>query len=182
MSGSRQTYHGTTILGLVRDGHACLGGDGQVTVGDTALKHTAKKIRRLNDGNVLVGFAGAVADSLTLVDRFEAHLAKHPGRIERAAVDLAKEWRTDRHLSRLDATLCVVDRTKALLVAGSGEVVEPEDGLIAAGSGGIYALSAARALVRHTQLPIRTIVEESLRVAAETCIYSNDHFTIETLD
>lgn len=176
------TYHGTTILGLVRDGKACLGGDGQVTVGDTALKHTAKKIRRLSDGQVLVGFAGAVADSLTMVERFEAHLAKHPGRIERAAVDLAKEWRTDRHLARLDATLCVVDRTKALLVAGSGEVVEPEDGLIAAGSGGIYALSAARALVRHTQLPIRQVVEESLRVAAETCIYSNDHFTIETLD
>lgn len=179
---SRQTWHGTTILGYVRDGKAALGGDGQVTVGDTALKHTAKKIRRLSDGQVLVGFAGAVADSLTLVERFEAHLAKHPGRIERAAVDLAKEWRTDRHLSRLDATICVVDRNRALLVAGSGEVVEPEDGLVAAGSGGAYALSAARALVRHTQLPHRTIVEESLRVAAETCIYSNDRFTIETLD
>jgi len=177
-----RTPHGTTILGAVQGGRAALGGDGQVTVGDTALKHTARKIRRLGTGDVLVGFAGAVADSLTLVERFEAMLSKHPGRIERAAVELAKEWRTDRHLMRLDATLAVVDRTRALIVAGSGEVVEPEDGIVAAGSGGPYALAAARALSRHSNMPLRQLVEESLRVASEICIFSNDRFVIETLD
>ena len=174
--------YGTTILGVVKDGRAALGSDGQVTLGETALKHTARKVRRLGDGQVLVGFAGAVADSLTLVERFEAQLGKHPGRIERAAVALAKEWRTDRHLMRLDATLAVVDRHRALIVAGSGEVVEPEDGIVAAGSGGPFALSAARALLRHADLALAELVSESLKVASEICIYSNDHFTIETLD
>lgn len=178
----RERPHGTTILGVVRDGLAALGGDGQVTIGDTALKHTARKVRRLGDGQVLVGFAGAVADSLTLVERFEGMLSKYPGRIERAAVELAKEWRTDRHLSRLDATIAVLDRTKALIVAGSGEVVEPEDGIVAAGSGGPYALAAARALSRHTQLPLRQVVEEALKLAAEICIFSNDRILIESLD
>jgi ATP-dependent HslUV protease subunit HslV len=182
MVGRRPVPHGTTILGVVRDGRAAIGGDGQVTVGDTALKHTARKIRRLADGQVLVGFAGAVADSMTLVERFEGMLSKHSGKIERAAVELAKEWRTDRHLMRLDATLAVVDRTRALIVAGSGEVVEPEDGIVAAGSGGPYALAAARALSRHAALPLRQLVEESLRVASEICIYSNDRFVIETLE
>jgi ATP-dependent HslUV protease subunit HslV len=179
---SPQSLYGTTILGLSRDGKAALGSDGQVTVGDTALKHSANKIRRLNDGEVLVGFAGAVADSLTLLERFESQLSKYPGRIERAAVELAKEWRTDRALSRLDATLAIVDCHKALLVAGSGEVIEPEDGIVAAGSGGAYALSGARALVRHTKLPLREIVSEGLKLASEICIYTNDHFTIEVIE
>jgi ATP-dependent HslUV protease subunit HslV len=153
------------------------------TVGDTALKHTARKVRRLADGQVLVGFAGAVADSLTMVERFEAMLSKHSGRLERAAVELAKEWRTDRHLMRLDATLAVVDRTRALIVAGSGEVVETEDGVVAAGSGGPFALAAARALMRHAPaMPLRQMVEESLKIAAEICIFSNDRFVIETLE
>jgi ATP-dependent HslUV protease subunit HslV len=182
MGARHHTPHGTTILGIVRDGRAAIGGDGQVTIGETALKHTARKIRRLADGQVLVGFAGAVADSLTLVERFEAMLSKHSGKIERAAVELAKEWRTDRHLMRLDATLAVVDRAHALIVAGSGEVVEPEDGIVAAGSGGPYALAAARALSRHAALPLRQLVEESLRVASEICIFSNDRFVIETLE
>jgi ATP-dependent HslUV protease subunit HslV len=182
MGGARPRWHGTTILGMVRDGRAAMGGDGQVTLGDTALKHTARKIRRLGEGKVLVGFAGAVADSLTLVERFEAMLSKHSGRIERAAVELAKEWRTDRHLIRLDATLAVVDRTRALIVAGSGEVVEPEDGIVAAGSGGAYALAAARALSRHAQFTPPEIVDLSLRIASEICIYSNDRLVIETLE
>lgn len=182
MGARRERLHGTTILGVVRDGRAAIGGDGQVTLGETALKHTARKIRRLADGEVLVGFAGAVADSMTLVERFETMLSKHSGRIERAAVELAKEWRTDRHLIRLDATLAVVDRTRALIVSGSGEVVEPEDGIVAAGSGGAYALAAARALGRHAQLPLRQLVEESLRIASEICIYSNERFVVETLE
>jgi ATP-dependent HslUV protease subunit HslV len=178
----RVRIYGTTILGMVRDGRAALGCDGQVTVGDTALKHTARKLRRLDDGKVLVGFAGVVADSLTLMERFEGMLSKYPGRLERAAVELAKEWRTDRHLHRLDATLAVADREKALLVTGSGEVIEPDDGIVSAGSGGAYALAAARALRTHTQLSVTNIVEESLRIAGEICIYSNDRIQIETLD
>jgi ATP-dependent HslUV protease subunit HslV len=179
---SPKTLYGTTILGISRDGLAALGSDGQVTVGDTALKHSANKIRRLSDGEVLVGFAGAVADSLTLLERFESQLSKYPGRIERAAVELAKEWRTDRTLSRLDATLAIVDRKNALLVAGSGEVIEPEDGIVAAGSGGAYALSGARALLRHTKLPVREIVAEGLRLASEICIYTNDQFVLEVIE
>ena len=184
MSNSSRDWrpHGTTILGISIDGKAALGSDGQVTLGETTLKHTANKIRVMADGNVLVGFAGAVADSLTLLERFEAQLSKYPGRIERAAVELAKEWRTDRSLSRLDAMLAMVDLKKALLVAGSGEVIEPEDGIVAAGSGGAYALAGARALIRHTKLPIREVVEESLRLASEICIYTNDQFSIEILE
>jgi ATP-dependent HslUV protease subunit HslV len=178
----RWELHGTTILGIVRDGKAALGGDGQVSFGETALKHTARKVRRVADGEVLVGFAGAVADSLALLERFEAMLNKYPGRIERAAVELAKEWRMDRHLSRLDATLAVVDRTRSLLVAGSGEVVEPDDGIVAAGSGGPYALAAARALLRHSDLPIRELVSEGLRITSEICVFTNERFHIETLE
>lgn len=184
MNGHRnhQTIHGTTILGISRDGKAALGSDGQVSLGDMTLKHSANKVRRLGDGPVIVGFAGAVADSLTLLERFEAQLAKYPGKFDRAAVELAKEWRTDRSLSRLEANLAMVDGHKALLVAGSGEVIEAEDGIVATGSGGAYALAAARVLVRHTQLSIRDVVEESLRVAAEICVYTNDHITIEVIE
>jgi len=174
--------HGTTILGVCRNGKAAMASDGQVSLGDTALKHTARKIRRLANGEVLVGFAGAVADSLTLLDRFEAQLSKHPGRIERAAVELAKEWRTSRTLSRLNAMLAVVNREKALLVIGSGEVLESEDGVVAAGSGGSYALAAARGLLRHTQMPPEVIVREGLQIAADICIYTNDQISVEVLE
>lgn len=174
--------HGTTILGVCRDGKAAMASDGQVSLGDTALKHTARKVRRLANGEVLVGFAGAVADSLTLLDRFEAQLSKHPGRIERAAVELAKEWRTSRNLSRLNAMLSVVNRDKALLVIGSGEVLESEDGVVAAGSGGSYALAAARALLRHTPMVPEEIVREGLRIAADICIYTNDQIAVEVLE
>jgi ATP-dependent HslUV protease subunit HslV len=174
--------HGTTILGVSRDGKAAMASDGQVSLGETSLKQTARKVRRLAGGEVLVGFAGAVADSLTLLERFEAHLAKHPGRIERAAVDLAKEWRTNRNLSRLNAMLAVVDRQKALLIIGSGEVLESEDGVVAAGSGGAYALAAARALLRHTRLTPPEIVREGLTIAADICIYTNAQIFVEVLE
>lgn len=174
--------HGTTILGVCKDGRAAMASDGQVSLGDTALKHTARKVRRLANGEVLVGFAGAVADSLTLLERFEAQISKHPGRIERAAVELAKEWRTNRNLSRLNAMLAVVNREKALLIVGTGEVLESEDGIVSAGSGGTYALAAARSLLRHTTLPPESIVREGLMVAADICIYTNDQIFVEVLE
>ncbi len=181
-SGRKLSLHGTTILGVTRDGKAAMASDGQVSLGDTTLKQTARKVRRLAGGEVLVGFAGAVADSLTLLERFEAQLSKHPGRVERAAVELAKEWRTNRNLSRLNAMLAVVDREKALLVIGSGEVLESEDGLVAAGSGGAYALAAARALLRHTSMTPEQIVREGLTIAADICIYTNAQISVEILE
>jgi ATP-dependent HslUV protease subunit HslV len=178
---SAAEFRGTTVLGILGEGAAALGGDGQVTLGNTIMKGEAQKVRRLHDGNVLVGFAGSAADGLALLERFEGKLKQHGGKLPRAAVELAKEWRTDRFLRRLEALLAAVDRETALIVSGTGEVVEPDDGIVAIGSGGPFALSAARALRAHTELSPREIVERSLRIAAGVCIYTNDHITVEEL-
>jgi ATP-dependent HslUV protease subunit HslV len=171
----------TTVLGCVRDGAAALGADGQVTMGDVVVKAHARKIRRLGDGSVLAGFAGAAGDALSLLDRLEEQVKRYPGQLERACIALVKEWRTDRMLHRLDATIACLDKKRALLLAGSGEIVEPDDGLVAVGSGASFALAAARALSRHTKLPPATIVRESLVVAGELCVYTNLELEVETL-
>ncbi len=170
--------YGTTILAVRRDGRTALGGDGQVTQNQTVLKGTAVKIRRLQEGQVLAGFAGAVADALALFDRFEAKL-KEFNSLRRAAVELAKDWRTDRYLRRLEAMLIVADADALLLVSGTGEVIEPDDACLAVGSGGNFALAAARALLRHTDLSAREVVSASLTIASELCVYTNNHLTIE---
>ncbi len=174
-------FRATTVLGYVKDGTAALGADGQVTMGDIVVKSRARKVRRLGEGQVLAGFAGAAGDALSLLDRLEDQVKKYPGQLERACVALAKEWRTDRVLHRLDATLACVDRKRALLVAGSGEIVEPDDGLIAVGSGAPYALAAARALIRHAKLTPEALVRASLMIAGEICIYTNLEIELETL-
>lgn len=179
---SMEVFHGTTILSVRRGEHVAIGGDGQVTLGATVVKSTARKVRRLFHGKVLAGFAGATADAFTLFERFEAQLEKHQGHLVRSAVDLAKDWRTDRMLRRLEAMLAVADRQSSLIITGNGDVLEPEYGVIAIGSGGNYALAAARALVAHTDLSAREVVEQSLGVAADICIYTNRQFTIETLE
>jgi ATP-dependent HslUV protease, peptidase subunit HslV len=171
----------TTILGLVRENQAALGGDGQITIGSTILKVNARKIRRLGGGAVLAGFAGSSADGLQLFERFEAKLETFHGGLRRAAVELAKDWRTDRILRRLDAQLIAVTREQALLITGSGDVVEPDDGIVAIGSGGPYALAACRALLRHGSLDVATTVTEALRIAGEICIYTGSHQEILTL-
>lgn len=172
--------HGTTIVAVRRDGRGAMACDGQVTLGQAQiLKHTARKIRRIGQGQVLAGFAGAVADALTLLERFEARLEEARGHLPRAAVAVAREWRTDRALRQLEAMLVVMDPQHLLVVSGSGEVIEPDDGVAAVGSGGPYALAAARALLRHTPLDARTIAEEALRIAASICVYTNTHLTVE---
>jgi ATP-dependent HslUV protease subunit HslV len=171
----------TTVLGYVQGGKAALGADGQVTLGDVVIKNNARKIRVLGDGQVLAGFAGAAGDALALLDRLEEQVKRYPGQLDRACVALVKEWRTDRTLNRLEATLACVDRKKALMVAGSGEVVEPDDGLIAIGSGGPYALAAARALIRNAKLSPEALVREALTIAGEICIYTNLELELETL-
>jgi ATP-dependent HslUV protease subunit HslV len=155
-----------------------MGSDGQVTVGQTVMKHSARKVRTLYNDSVLAGFAGAAADAFTLFGKFEEHLDKHRGHLERAAVELAKEWRTDKYLRHLEALLAVLNKEKALIISGTGEIVEPDDGILAIGSGGSYALAAARMLVKHSELSARDIVRESLQTAADLCIYSNAKFTI----
>jgi ATP-dependent HslUV protease, peptidase subunit HslV len=180
-AGGRPRFRSTTVLGWVHGGTAALGADGQVTMGEVVVKSKARKIRRLGDGQVLAGFAGAAGDALALLDRLEEQVKRHPGQLERACVALAKEWRTDRALHRLDATLACVDRKRALLVAGTGEIVVPDDGLLAIGSGAPYALAAARALVRNTKLTPEALVRESLSVAGEICIYSNLQIEVEVL-
>jgi ATP-dependent HslUV protease subunit HslV len=172
----------TTILTVRHEGRVVIGGDGQVTVGQTVLKSNARKIRRLYHDRVLAGFAGAGADALTLFERFEAKLDQVGGQLRRAAVELAKDWRTDRLLRRLDALLVVADRDATLIVSGTGDVIEPEDGVAAIGSGGSFALAAARVLRKHSALDARAIVEESLRTAAAICIYTNDQLVVEELD
>lgn len=174
-------FHATTVLGVRRDGRVALGADGQVTLGNTVMKQHAVKIRRLADGEVLAGFAGAVSDAFTLFERFEGKLKEFGKNLTRAAVELGKEWRTDKYLRNLDALLAVSDAKKSLLLAGSGEVIEPDDGILAIGSGGPYALAAARALLAHTALDAESIVRESLGVAAEICIYTNGNVVVETL-
>lgn len=173
--------HATTILGVKRDGLVALAGDGQVTVGDIVLKHGARKIRTLYDGQVLAGFAGAVADALTLFGKFETQLKAWDGNLRRASVELTKEWRTDRYLRRLEANLIVADPESILVLSGDGDVIEPDDGIVAIGSGAPYATAAAKALVAHTTLDARAIVEAAMRVTADLCIFTNDHVTIETV-
>ena len=174
-------FHATTVVGVRKDGAAALGGDGQVTLGNIVMKVKATKIRRLAEGKVLAGFAGAVADAFALFDRFEAKLDEFNRNLTRAAVELAKEWRTDKYLRRLDALLAVCDAEKSLLLAGSGEIIEPDDGILAIGSGGPYALAAARALHANTTLTAEQIVREALTITAGICIYTNTHITVETL-
>ena len=174
--------HGTTILGVRRDGVVAIGGDGQVTLGTTVMKGNARKVRRLYKDQVIAGFAGGTADAFTLFERFEEQLEKHHGKLVRSAVELAKLWRTDRMLRRLEALLIVADREASLIITGNGDVIEPEDSLMAIGSGGPYALSAARALYRHTDLDARTIVQNSLVIAADICVYTNQNHTIEELE
>ena len=172
----------TTILCVRNAGHVVMAGDGQVSVGQTIMKHGARKVRRLHDDQVLAGFAGSTADALTLFEKFEAKLQEFNGNLRRAAVELAKDWRTDRVLRRLEAMLVVADRESSLLISGLGDVLEPDDGLLAIGSGGNYALAAARALVRHAPaMSARAIAESAMRVAAEICVYTNDRFIMEEL-
>ncbi len=170
---------GTTILSVRHKGKVAIGGDGQVTIGQTAVKHKSKKVQRLAEGKVVVGYAGAAADALSLMERFEAKLKDFQGSVPRAVTELAKEWRTDRTLRRLESLLAVVDKEHSFLVSGSGEVIRPDDGIIGLGSGGQYAVAAARALVKHTNLSAREIVEEALKITAEICIYTNDQITVE---
>ena len=176
-----EPIRGTTILSVRRDGRVVIGGDGQVTVGNTVMKANARKVRRLYKDQVIAGFAGATADAFTLFERFEGKLEKHQGNLTRAAVELAKDWRTDRLLRRLEALLAVADRSTSLVISGNGDVIEPEAGLIAIGSGGPYAQAAARALLENTEHNARTIVERALAIAADICIYTNRQLTIEEL-
>jgi ATP-dependent HslUV protease subunit HslV len=168
----------TTILAVRRNGQVAIGGDGQVTVGDIVMKHTAMKVRTLYHGQILAGFAGAVADALTLFERFESHVEKHHGQLRRAAVELAKDWRTDRFLRRLEAQLCIADVNEILIVSGDGEVIEPDDDLVAVGSGGPYAQAAAKALIENTDLAAADIVRKAMGIAAALCIYTNHNITI----
>jgi len=177
-----EIFHGTTILSVRRDGAVALGGDGQVTLGNVVIKATARKVRRLYHDKVLAGFAGATADAFTLFERFEGKLEKHQGHLSRAAVELAKDWRSDRVLRRLEAMLAVADRSASLIVTGTGDVLEPEYGIVAIGSGGAYAQAAARALFENTALPAAEIVAKSLAIAGDLCIYTNQHHVIERLD
>jgi len=177
-----ETFHGTTILSVRRDGGVALGGDGQVTLGQIVMKATARKVRRLYHERVLAGFAGATADAFTLFERFEAKLEKHQGHLTRSAVELAKDWRSDRVLRRLEAMLAVSDRTASLVITGTGDVLEPEHGIVAIGSGDAYALAAARALLAHTSLSATDIVRQALSIAGEICIYTNQQIVVETLD
>ena len=171
----------TTILAVRSGGSVALGGDGQVTLGSTVMKHNAVKLRRLHDGKVLAGFAGGTADAMTLLDKFEGMLKKAQGNVARAAVDLAKEWRTDRFLRRLESLLLVADKERTLLISGQGDVIEPDDGVAGIGSGGPFAVAAARALVKHTTLRPADVVREALEITARICIYTNAQFVIEEL-
>ena len=177
-----QEIRGTTILSVRRGGKVVIGGDGQVSMGNTVMKGNARKVRRLYKGQVLAGFAGATADAFTLFERFEGKLEKHSGHLTRAAVELAKDWRTDRMLRRLEALLVVADSQASLILTGTGDVVEPEDSLMAIGSGGSYAQAAARAMLDTTELPAREIVERGLSIAADICVYTNHNLVIEELD
>ena len=177
----QEIIRSTTVVGLTYKGKSVIGSDGQVTVGQTIMKQKARKVRKLYNNSVLAGFAGAAADAFTLFAKFEDNLEKYHGNLERAAVELAKEWRTDKYLRQLEALLAVLDGKTSLIISGTGEIIEPDDGILAIGSGGSYALAAARTLVKHSTLTTREIVEESLRSAAEICVYTNHNFTIEEL-
>lgn len=185
MSDSMEQFHGTTIISVRRKtpqgDQVAIGGDGQVTLGNIVVKGSARKVRKLHHGKVLAGFAGATADAFTLFERFEAKLDKHQGHLVRAAIELTKDWRTDRVLRRLEAMLAVADKDASLIITGNGDVLEPENGIVTIGSGGAYAQAAAIALLNHTELPAADIVKRSLEIAGELCIYTNMHHTIETL-
>ncbi len=172
----------TTVVGLIKDGHAVLGSDGQVTQGSTVMKHTTKKIRKIYNDKILVGFAGSTSDAFTLFERFEGKLEQYKGNVVRAATELAKDWRTDKYLRKLEALLAVVSKEKTLIISGIGDVIEPDDGIVAIGSGGPYALAAARVMLKYTNLTAKEIVKEALTQAAEICIYTNNNFTIEELN
>jgi len=176
------TFRSTTIVAVRRDGKAAMAGDGQVSFGQTIMKGQARKVRRIAEGKVVAGFAGATADAFTLLDRFEAKLKEHRGSLQRAAVELAKDWRTDRYLRRLEAMLIVMDARSTLLISGTGDVIEPDEGVIAIGSGGTYALSAARALLRNTELSPVEIARRSLEIAGEICIYTNQEIVVEEIN
>lgn len=177
-----EQFHGTTIVSVRRDGVVAIGGDGQVSMGNTVMKGNARKVRRLYRGQVLAGFAGGTADAFTLFELFEAQLEKYQGHLTRAAVELAKMWRTERALRRLEALLAVADKDTSLIITGNGDVIEPEQNLIAIGSGGPYAQAAARAMLEHTTLGATDIVANALGIAGDICVYTNHHHTIETLD
>ena len=177
-----EQFHGTTILSVRRGHSVALGGDGQVTLGNIVIKGGARKVRRLYHDRILAGFAGGTADAFTLFERFEAKLDKHQGNLMRSAVELAKDWRTDRALRRLEAMLAVADRENSLVITGQGDVLEPELGIVAIGSGGPYAQAAARALIENTELGVRDVIERSLSIAADLCIYTNHQRTIEVLE
>ena len=172
----------TTVIGVIKDGKTSLGADGQVTFNNTVMKHNARKVRKLYNDKILVGFAGATADAFTLLQRFEEKLEKHSGNLYRASIELAKDWRTDRYLRRLEAMLIVMDEKNALLISGTGDVIEPEDNIVAIGSGGSYAMAAARVLMKHTDLSAKEIVREALEVASDICIYTNKDIIVEDLD
>jgi ATP-dependent HslUV protease, peptidase subunit HslV len=174
-------FEGTTILAIRHKGRVVVVGDGQVSLGQTVMKHSARKVRKLYHDRVIAGFAGATADAFTLFEKFEAKLEQFNGNLKRSAVELAKDWRTDRILRRLEALLIIADINDVLVISGVGDVIEPDDAIIAIGSGGNYALAAARVLVKHTQLDARAIAEEAMRVASEICVYTNDQFTFEEL-
>ena len=171
----------TTVIGLIKNGEPVIGSDGQVTMGATVMKHTTKKVRKIFNDQVLVGFAGATSDAFTLFEKFESKLDEYKGNLSRAAVELAKEWRSDKYLRRLEALLAVVNKDKALIISGTGDVIEPDDGIVAIGSGGPYALVAARMLMKYSDLNAKEIVKESLNQAAEVCIYTNHNISIEEL-
>lgn len=177
-----EQFRGTTILSVRRNGKVVVGGDGQVSMGNTVMKGNARKVRRLYDGRVIAGFAGGTADAFTLFERFEAKLEKHSGNLTRSAVELAKDWRTDRMLRRLEALLVVADRETSLIITGNGDVIEPENSLMAIGSGGPFAQAAARALLENSEHDARTIVEKGLEIASDICVFTNNNLTIEELD
>lgn len=177
-----EQFHGTTIACVKKDGKVAMAGDGQVTLGHAAIKHSATKVRKIFSGKVVVGFSGATADAMTLFDKFEAKLEEYRGNLRRAAVELARDWRTDRVLRRLEALLAVADKESMFLISGSGDVLEPDDNVIAIGSGGAYAQAAAKALSKYSDLSAQDIVKESLTIASEICIYTNNNITVEVLD
>jgi ATP-dependent HslUV protease subunit HslV len=181
MMNGTDPMHATTILAVRRNGKTAIAGDGQVTVGNTVMKHNAKKVRKMYNDQILAGFAGATADAFTLFEKFEAKLEQFRGNLTRAAVELAKDWRTDRVLRRLEALMIVADSERSFVLSGNGDVIEPENGIAAIGSGGPYAIAAARALAEHTDYSARRIVDEAMRIAAEICIYTNTEITVEEL-
>jgi ATP-dependent HslUV protease, peptidase subunit HslV len=179
--GKKNEIRSTTVIGLIKNGEAVIGSDGQVTSGNTVMKHKTRKVRKIFNDKVLAGFAGATSDAFTLFEKFESKLEEYKGNLSRAAVELAKEWRTDKYLRRLEALLAVIDKEKALIISGTGDVIEPDDGIVAIGSGGQYALAAARMLLKYSDLSAKEIVNESLNQAADICIYTNHNISIEEL-